>query len=121
MLSVPDCDAERRDGKDVMGTIEVLSTPAGNILKELLKAGIKLGISSRGLGSVEELYEDGMDGAVKVQDDFELICWDVVTSPSTPGSWIYPEAPTRDQQLSESTPEKSSNILIDSLDAFLCD
>jgi len=76
-------------GNDVMGTVEVLGTPAGNILKELLKAGVKLGISSRGLGSVEELYEDG-ENAVKVKDDFELICWDFVSNPSTYGAFMSP-------------------------------
>jgi hypothetical protein len=78
-------------GDDVMGTIEVLSTPAGNILKELLKCGIKLGISSRGLGSVEELYEDG-ESAVQVKDDFELICWDFVSNPSTHGAFMQPSS-----------------------------
>ena len=72
-----------------MGTVEVLSTPAGNILKELLKSGIKLGISSRGLGSVEELYENG-EQAVQVKDDFELICWDFVSNPSTRGAFMNP-------------------------------
>tara|TARA_Y100000593_G_scaffold93758_1_gene189915 strand:+ start:1542 stop:2210 length:669 start_codon:yes stop_codon:yes gene_type:complete len=76
-------------GDDVMGTVEVLSTPAGNILKELLKSGIKLGISSRGLGSVEELYENG-EQAVQVKDDFELICWDFVSNPSTHGAFMKP-------------------------------
>lgn len=76
-------------GDDVMGEVEVLGTPAGNILKELLKAGVKLGISSRGLGSVEELYEDG-DQMVKVKDDFELICWDFVSNPSTHGAFMSP-------------------------------
>jgi len=76
-------------GDDVMGEVEVLGTPAGNILKELLKAGVKLGISSRGLGSVEELYEDG-DQMVKVKDDFELICWDFVSNPSTHGAFMHP-------------------------------
>ena len=78
-------------GDDVMGTVEVLSTPAGNILKELLKSGIKLGISSRGLGSVEELYENG-EQAVQVKDDFELICWDFVSNPSTHGAFMKPAA-----------------------------
>ena len=60
-------------GDDLEGTVEVLGTPAGNILKELFKSGIKLGISSRGLGSVEEIMEgDGMEPVVKVQPDFEL-------------------------------------------------
>jgi len=77
-------------GDDVMGKVEILGTPAGNILKELLKAGIKLGISSRGLGSVEELSEDG--GSVQVKDDFELICWDFVSNPSTHGAFMAPSS-----------------------------
>ena len=75
-------------GDEVMGKVEVLGTPAGNILKELLRSGIKLGISSRGLGSVEELRED--PGSVQVKDDFELICWDFVSNPSTHGAFMRP-------------------------------
>tara|TARA_Y100000592_G_C5444698_1_gene305364 strand:+ start:603 stop:1262 length:660 start_codon:yes stop_codon:yes gene_type:complete len=71
---------------DVVGKVEILDTPSGKILKELLKAGIKLGISSRGLGSVRELGE----GTVEVQDDFELICWDFVSNPSTHGAFMKP-------------------------------
>tara|TARA_R100001015_G_C4634842_1_gene202325 strand:- start:3319 stop:3981 length:663 start_codon:yes stop_codon:yes gene_type:complete len=71
---------------DVIGKVEILDTPSGKILKELLKAGIKLGISSRGLGSVRELGE----GTVEVQDDFELICWDFVSNPSTHGAFMKP-------------------------------
>lgn len=71
-------------GKDLLGDIEVLSTPSGNILKELLKNDIKLGISSRGLGSVTELGE----GKVEVQDDFSLVCFDCVSQPSTIGAYL---------------------------------
>ena len=74
-------------GNDVVGTVEILPTPSGNILKQLLGAGIRLGISSRGLGSVEEISE----GTVEVQDDFELIGWDFVSNPSTHGAFMYPE------------------------------
>tara|TARA_R110000737_G_scaffold320189_1_gene331623 strand:+ start:330 stop:962 length:633 start_codon:yes stop_codon:yes gene_type:complete len=73
-------------GDDVIGKVEILGTPSGNILKELLKAGILLGISSRGLGSVKELDE----GTVAVEDDFELICWDFVSNPSTHGAFMKP-------------------------------
>ena len=73
-------------GDDVVGKVEVLSTPSGNILKELLKSGIKLGISSRGLGSVKQVNED----TVAVQDDFELVCWDFVSNPSTHGAFMKP-------------------------------
>ena len=72
------------NGENLMGNIEVLSTPSGNILKELLKNNIKLGISSRGLGSIKEIDED----TVEVQDDFSLICFDVVYNPSTDGAFI---------------------------------
>jgi hypothetical protein len=74
------------DGDDLVGTVEVLGTPAGNILKELFKAGIKLGISSRGLGSVKNLGEN----TVQVQDDFELIAFDFVSNPSTHGAFLKP-------------------------------
>lgn len=74
------------DGDDLVGTVEVLSTPSGNILKELFKCGIKLGISSRGLGSVKQLGE----GSVEVQDDFELIAFDFVSNPSTHGAFLKP-------------------------------
>ena len=79
------------EGDDLNGTVEVLSTPAGNILRELFKSGIKLGISSRGLGSVKELYEDGDDQpTVQVQPDFELIAFDFVSNPSTHGAFLSP-------------------------------
>jgi len=74
---------------DLSGTVEVLGTPAGNILKELFKAGIKLGISSRGLGSVKEEDELGED-TVEVQPDFELIAFDFVSNPSTHGAFMSP-------------------------------
>ncbi len=76
-------------GNDLVGTVEVLGTPAGNILKELFKSGIKLGISSRGLGSVKEIHEDDGD-TVEVQPDFELIAFDFVSNPSTHGAFMSP-------------------------------
>ena len=75
---------------DLLGTVEVLSTPAGNILKELFKSGIKLGISSRGLGSVKEIAEADGDDTVQVQPDFELIAFDFVSNPSTHGAFMAP-------------------------------
>jgi len=74
------------EGKDVMGKIKVLDTPSGRILKDLINAGVKLGISSRGLGSVTE----GKDGSVTVEGDFQLICFDMVSEPSTPNAYVYP-------------------------------
>ena len=73
-------------GNDLYGKVEILGTPSGNILKELLKAGIRLGISSRGLGSVKELSENTLE----VQDDFELIAFDFVSNPSTHGAFLSP-------------------------------
>ena len=72
------------DGDNVIGKIEVLPTPSGNILKELIKAGVTVGVSSRGMGSLED-----RDGVMEVQDDFELLCWDFVSTPSNPGSYMH--------------------------------
>tara|TARA_Y100000034_G_scaffold61077_1_gene74183 strand:- start:30 stop:632 length:603 start_codon:yes stop_codon:yes gene_type:complete len=76
------------NGDDLVGTVEVLGTPSGNILKELFKSGIKLGISSRGMGTVETVNED--EGSQEVQDDFELIAFDFVSNPSTHGAFMHP-------------------------------
>jgi len=83
------------NGNNLIGTIEVLcdrpgakGTPAGNILKSLFDNNIKLGISSRGIGSVKELYEEDEDGVVEVQDDFELVAFDFVSNPSTHGAFM---------------------------------
>jgi len=74
------------DGDDLMGKIEILPTPSGNILRELFTNNITVGISSRGMGSVQPLGE----GTVEVQDDFELLCWDFVSTPSTQGAFMRP-------------------------------
>ncbi len=74
------------EGNTLFGTIEVADTPSGNILKGLLKSGFKLGISSRGVGSVKS--HQGND---VVQEDFELLAFDVVSSPSTPGAYLFKE------------------------------
>jgi len=86
-------------GDDLLGTVEVLGTPSGNILKELFKAGIKLGISSRGMGSVETIgeAEDGVE-TTQVQPDFELIAFDFVSNPSTQGAFMYPMNENVDRQ-----------------------
>ncbi len=72
------------DGDNVMGVIEILPTPSGNILKELIKNGVTVGVSSRGMGSLED-----RGGVMEVQDDFELLCWDFVSTPSNPGSYMH--------------------------------
>ena len=74
------------EGNDLMGKIEVLPTPSGNILQQLFENNITVGISSRGMGSVKQLGE----GRVEVDDDFELLCWDFVSTPSTHGAFMKP-------------------------------
>ena len=73
-------------GDDVYGEVEILPTPAGKILQALFASGITVGISSRGMGSVKE----GSGGTVEVQDDFELLCFDFVSTPSTHGAFMRP-------------------------------
>jgi len=74
------------EGNDVVGTVEILPTPSGNILKELLRAGILLGISSRGMGSTKPMEGNKL----LVGEDFELIGWDFVSNPSTHGAFMTP-------------------------------
>jgi hypothetical protein len=96
------------DGDDLLGTVEVLSTPAGNILKELFKSGIKLGISSRGLGSVEPMKEAD---TVEVQPDFELIAFDFVSNPSTQGAFMRPV----NESVQPKSPENNIERIINSI------
>jgi len=70
-------------GNDLVGSLEVLNTPSGNILRELLKSDVKIGVSSRGLGSIRESTNGD-----EVQDDYELICWDCVSNPSVHGAFM---------------------------------
>tara|TARA_R110002153_G_scaffold46709_5_gene131833 strand:- start:2646 stop:3248 length:603 start_codon:yes stop_codon:yes gene_type:complete len=71
------------DGNHVMGKLEILPTPSGNILKALIDNGITVGVSSRGMGSLKQMGE-----VMEVQDDFDLLCWDFVSTPSNPGSYM---------------------------------
>ena len=73
-------------GDELMGRVELLNTPSGNIVKEIIKAGHTIGISSRGTGSVQQTNE----GTLEVQPDFELVCWDFVSNPSTHGAFMNP-------------------------------
>ena len=75
------------DGDSVMGKVKVLNTPSGRILQDLVGSGVTLGISSRGLGSVHE----SNNGQSVVEDDFQLICFDFVSEPSTPGAYMVKE------------------------------
>ena len=98
-------------GNDVHGVVEILTTPSGNILKELFRCGVTVGISSRGMGSVQE----NSDGILMVQEDFDLLCFDFVSTPSTPGAYMSPmnegvSTPTKDYT-------KVNNIIRD----IICD
>ena len=72
------------DGDDLMGKVELLNTPSGNIVKEIIKGGHTIGISSRGTGSVQQTSE----GTLMVQPDYDLVCWDFVSNPSTHGAFM---------------------------------
>jgi len=74
------------EGNVCYGTVEILDTPCGKILQSLVEAGVTLGISSRGVGSTSKSGDSQV-----VQDDFQLICWDFVSEPSTPGAFMMRE------------------------------
>lgn len=77
----------KMEGDTVSGVVELLDTPSGKILQSLVEAGVTLGISSRGVGSTRKQGD-----AVIVQDDFQLICFDIVSEPSTPGAFMMSES-----------------------------
>ena len=85
------------NGADVMGKIKVLDTPSGNILKALINNGVTLGISSRALGSVHE-----SQGKTIVEDDLQLICFDIVSEPSTKGAFLGLSESKKSPQLTKS-------------------
>lgn len=97
------------DGDDVIGKIEVLDTPSGRILKTLFNRGLTVGISSRGLGSVKEIHESG---AVEVQKDFELLCFDFVSTPSTHGAFVAPTNNLNEGLIPTSYQYKEINTII---------
>jgi hypothetical protein len=94
------------EGDDLFGRIEVLNTPSGNILKDLLMNNITVGISSRGMGSVKQLGEN----TVEVQDDFDLVCWDFVSTPITHGAYMKPVSLAEGKQYTDVTSDKYSKI-----------
>ena len=112
------------EGKTLMGKMEILMTPGyinygivstkGDEVANLIRNNIMIGVSSRGVGSLKQINGDQI-----VQDDFEIICWDVVTSPSTPGSWMFKDKEEA-KPFTESQKEKS-NLLIDNINKFLLD
>ena len=94
------------NGNDVMGKAQVLNTPSGNILKALVESGVKLGISSRGLGSVRE-----SNGETIVEDDFSLVCFDFVSDPSTTGAFMMRESKGSDNNEIRKLNEKLDRLL----------
>lgn len=110
------------EGKTLVGEIEILMSPGfinqgiisceGDRIANMLRRGIRVGVSSRGVGSLKEI-----GGKLIVQDDFELICWDIVTSPSTPGSYMFNTH--NDAKPFMESENKKNNLLIDKLDKFL--
>jgi len=103
-------------GDDLHGAVQILDTPSGKILKELFRAGITLGISSRGLGSVKELRNEG---TVEVQEDFELICWDFVSNPSTHGAFMRPTH--MNESVNKKTQTNKYNKVNDIITSILCE
>ena len=99
------------EGENLLGTVEILTTASGNILRELFKNGIKLGISSRGLGSVEPVNEKDGEDTVEVQPDFELIAFDFVSNPSTHGAFMRPV----NESVQSKTPETKIESIINSI------
>ena len=93
------------DGDDVYGVIELLDTPTGKILQSLVEAGVTTGISSRGVGSVRE-----EKGQQIVQEDFQLICFDMVSEPSTPGAFMMNEGKNVSQRELDKFFNKSDKI-----------
>ena len=98
-------------GNDVHGIVEILTTPSGNILKELFRCGVTVGISSRGMGSVQE----NSDGILMVQEDFDLLCFDFVSTPSTPGAYMTPMNEGVNTSITDYT--KVNNVIRD----IICD
>ena len=103
-------------GDDLHGAVQILETPSGKILKELFRAGITLGISSRGLGSVKELRNEG---TVEVQEDFELICWDFVSNPSTHGAFMRPTH--MNESINKMTQTNKYNRVNNIITSILCE
>jgi hypothetical protein len=118
------------DGNILMGKLLLLTSPGfhergivstkGDIAANLMRQGVSLGISSRGVGSLKKVGEKN-----EVQDDFELICFDLVSSPSTPGAYLFSNKEDRhkyDEKLEEEKKiDPSNNILklMNKLDSYL--
>jgi len=93
------------DGDNVYGTIEILDTPSGKIIQSLIESGVTLGISSRGVGSTRSQGDSQI-----VQEDFQLICFDMVSEPSTPGAFMLREGKTISKRDLNKTFNKSDRV-----------
>ena len=93
------------NGDHIMGRIEILPTPSGNILKALIDSGITVGVSTRGMGSLQE-----KDGILEVQDDYELVCVDFVSTPSNPHSWMTPVGKNLNESIHHNGVNKYSKV-----------
>lgn len=110
------------EGKTLVGEIEIIMSPGfinqgiisneGDNIANLLRCGVRVGVSSRGVGSVQQ-----MGDSLIVQDDFELICWDIVLNPSTPGSWMFQNK--EEGSMFMESEDKKKPLLLDGLDEFL--
>ena len=110
------------EGKTLLGKLEILMSPGfinsgiisckGDLVANYIRKGIRLGVSSRGVGSLEN-----MNGKNIVQEDYEIICWDVVVNPSTPGSWMFTDV-NQAKPFTESK-QKNNNFLSEKLNKFL--
>jgi hypothetical protein len=99
------------DGDTVMGAIKILDTPCGEIVKGIVKSGGQVGISSRGLGSVV----NESNGTSIVQEDFTLICFDIVADPSTPGAFMNPQKIRESKELKVHDKDYRVNSLLNSI------
>jgi len=95
------------DNDNVMGAIEILPTPSGNILAALFQNNIPVGVSSRGMGSLKQMGE-----IMEVQDDFELLCFDFVSTPSNPGSFMHPVGQIHEGLSSPINPYSKVNSIV---------
>jgi len=98
------------NGDKVLGKIEILPTVSGNILKALIENNVTVGVSSRGMGSLKQIGE-----TLEVQDDFELLCWDFVSTPSNPGSYMHLVKEGKENKVNKNPYSKVNSLLTDIL------
>jgi len=113
------------EGKTVVGEMEIIlspgyikhgivSTVGDNVANSIFFNKLKLGVSSRGVGSVEN-----KNGTAIVQDDFELLCWDLVSDPSTPNAWMDLQPQNLKPYIENTTLNIKKNIIIEKIDKVL--